>query len=315
MIRIHPASVLRSGIVILAAASAPFSHASSGVKYEISGADIISIGQMDVDCFKDDLASKYIYYGDTLTISFDLILKDYDIEDERPEVTTKSFEFDISPHDPANKCEVVVSEWDNGDSRTIEVQFTIGRNDTPIAPQPLRISVQSINGAEPTNPILVGDGDAIKVRYGRLRLDNALGSTNQLIARWRTEYWDSKLGSGKGGWQPNQDDACTFFELTQVLYRTASNGAGSPIDNGNAPIISPESGTQFNRLTEPDEWNLDLSKGPGLMGFERIGTDRAWLEITFDKDVESVFGPIDWARLSFGLHAGDENRVFTLEVP
>ncbi|MCG5526141.1 hypothetical protein LRB11_14585 [Ectothiorhodospira haloalkaliphila] len=254
-----------------------------------------------------DCGSSFTYLGESLDIKFTLTWTG----DEDPPVdltfTVHLRESDIELSD--------TPEWINNEAEaTLKVPILSDYfPQLPAGPWNETISIQDISGGTLQEaPILFN----VEIRLGRIRLDNALGSTDQLIARWRTEYWDSELGNGEGGWRPNQDDACTFFELTQVLYRTASNGAGSPIDNGNAPIISPESGTQFNRLTEPDEWNLDLSKGPGLMGFERIGTDRAWLEITFDKkDVESVFGPIDWARLSFGLHAGDENRVFTLEVP
>ncbi|MCG5498542.1 DUF6701 domain-containing protein [Ectothiorhodospira variabilis] len=311
MIRIHPASVLRSGIVILAAVSAPFSHASSGVKYEISGAGISSIGQMDADCFKDDLASKYIYYGDTLRISFDLMLKDYDVEDERPEVTTNSFEFKILPNDPEPEYDVVgIGGWGNGDSRTIDVQFTIGRNnDTPDAPQSLKISVQSIDGTAPTEPVLVGDGDAIEVRYGRLRLDNALGRDNTLSMPWRTEYWT------KGSyWKPfGEHEGCTRFVDPQNSYTSDPSRDPDSVKDSLDNVYLADSKDGPVVLIGQD-------LGPGSTGELVFGVDNitkpGWFEVRFaSDDVKRVFGEIDWARLSFGLHAGDENRVFTLEVP
>ncbi|MCG5514381.1 DUF6701 domain-containing protein [Ectothiorhodospira shaposhnikovii] len=258
--------------------------------------------------------SVFTYLGEAVWVDFTL---EWDgDEEQRPEIGGENLIFDIllDPEDEniIKKQEVTVGNWNDKKSR-VTLKITTSRQDPTNLTAQLTVSIKNIADHSLRDaPVKVG---TTQLRLGRLRLDNDLGARGPLVVRWQTEYWDDE------GWMPNIEDECTAFNPADVRYRTTLTGEeGSALPEAGSPVPlnshSLNSHSLAGRLSNDDEnWRLDLSGGAGKLGFRRLeGDEPDWLEVRFDPEgIKDVFGEVEWARLSFGLHAGDRRRVFTLE--
>lgn len=162
---------------------------------------------------------------------------------------------------------------------------------------------------------LSGSGaiDTTELRFGRLVIDNAIGSELGPIALpWRAEYWSGST------WLINDTDDCTVLDLTSQVELTSSGG-----DTGDgSTTVSLDGGTTSIDASQSE---LTLSGGIGSIYFTAPGTpgwvdvllqlDTTWPFLRDDLDDDGVYNDNPEGRASFGLFEGDSRRIFIREIP
>ncbi|MGK7296841.1 MAG: DUF6701 domain-containing protein, partial [Candidatus Wenzhouxiangella sp. M2_3B_020] len=153
---------------------------------------------------------------------------------------------------------------------------------------------------------------ATELRYGRLVVDNAVGSElAPLPLPVRTEYF------GDATWRVHAEDQCTELSLADDLSLTASSG-----DTGTG-TDAVQVGSGNTRIQESDpvvvtdgEASLTFS-APGDTGWVDVGTllSGDWPFLRDDLDDDGAWDDDPSARASFGLFDGNENRILLQEIP
>lgn len=154
--------------------------------------------------------------------------------------------------------------------------------------------------------------DSTELRYGRLVVDNAVGSElAPLPLPVRTEYFDDAT------WRVNAEDACTALSLADDVSLTASSG-----DTGTG-LDAVQVGGGSTRIQESDpvvvtdgEASLTFS-APGDTGWVDVETllGSDWPFLRDDLDDDGAYDDSPSARAGFGLFDGNENRILLQEIP
>lgn len=135
------------------------------------------------------------------------------------------------------------------------------------------------------------------MRYGRLRLENAVGSERlPLPVPVRVEYFDASLG-GSGGFVRNTDDTCTDATDNDI-------------------VLDPDTFTSVDSVeidAGKGEIKLDAPEAPGLVGvtFE-LGPSLPWLRP--DTDDDGQFDDDADATASFGRFGGEDRQIYLRET-
>lgn len=158
-----------------------------------------------------------------------------------------------------------------------------------------------------------------ELRFGRLALDNAVGSElGPLTLPLRAEFFENDT------WKVNGLDECTAMALADQVALTSSNGdAGDGTES-----LGVGSGSTSIQQADP----VTLAEGRAGFTFSAPGSS-GWVELSLQLDSFSLPLGVDWhflrddldddgnflenpsARASFGLFEGDENRILLQEIP
>ena len=156
------------------------------------------------------------------------------------------------------------------------------------------------------------DIDSTKLRFGRIVIDNAIGSElGPLGLPWRAEYWDGST------WLTNSDDDCTSLDLASEVQLASSGGDAG---DGTAPV-SLGGGTTSIDAGESD---LTLAAGTGSIRFSTPGAagwvdaflelDTGWNYLRDDLNDDGAYDDNPQARASFGLFDGNSQRIYIREI-
>ncbi len=157
------------------------------------------------------------------------------------------------------------------------------------------------------------------MRYGRVRINNAIGSELvDLAVPMRSEYFVDAAT----GFIVNTDDSCTT-NVTQTLSNfTDSLTAGDTcvLDNGNpgdSGAGCAAAGPAGKRYREPPlggDFNLYLlAPGNGNQGSVDVNADvPAWLEFDWNTSIPGLEDPTGTA--TFGIYDGNSKRIYTREI-
>jgi MSHA biogenesis protein MshQ len=190
----------------------------------------------------------------------------------------------------------------------------------------LSIDVADADGvAAAGNPVTFGGASGIvfdagaDIRYGRMRLANALGSELvDLPVPAVVEQYDGPAV----GFVPNSDDSCTqnvTLSLTGFTENLAA-GATCALDSG-APGASGigcgSPAPAASRFTEPPSagnFNLNLqAPGAGYDGGATVQASvPAWLRYDWDQAAAGDENPS--AQVTFGLYKGDSHEIYLSEI-
>lgn len=156
------------------------------------------------------------------------------------------------------------------------------------------------------------DIDSTELRYGRIVIDNAIGSElGPLALPWRSEYWNGST------WLTNSDDDCTALDLASDVQLISSGGNSG---DGTTPV-SLGGGTTSIDAGESD---LTLASGAGSIRFTTPGApgwvdvllelDTNWPYLRDDLNDNSAYDDNPEARASFGLFDGNSQRIYIREI-
>ena len=175
-----------------------------------------------------------------------------------------------------------------------------------------------------TNPVTIGSPDGISfdagqaIRYGRIRIANALGSERvDLPVRMVAEYYSSG-----GGFVTNADDTCSanvslaFSGHTENLSpgETCVRDSGSPGASGAGCAAPAPLGLRYTE--PPGAGNFDLrlaAPGTGNTGSVLVdGTVPAWLQFDWNAGTPGDENPTGQA--TFGLFGGESRQIYLREI-
>ena len=168
------------------------------------------------------------------------------------------------------------------------------------------------------------------IRFGRLVIDDAYGpEVAPVEQRWRIEYWQG------GNWATNTADGCTSLGLDGDVDLIGDGGT-SP---GDATVTLRDSGgTGDTSITSGD---LGFTSGTATVVYDEPGKDeRGWIGVATDLGTDHDHlliddndntgpdsdgddtktdndGPYDAdpsARVTFGIYAGEQERIYLREV-
>jgi MSHA biogenesis protein MshQ len=176
-----------------------------------------------------------------------------------------------------------------------------------------------------TNPVTIGSPSGISfdagqaIRYGRIRIANALGSERvDLPVRMLAEYY----ASGGAGFVTNTDDTCStnvalaFSGHTQNLNpgETCVRDSGSPGASGGGCAAAAPLGLRYTE--PPGSGNFDLrlaAPGTGNTGSVLVdGTVPAWLRFDWNAGTPGDENPTGQA--TFGLFGGESRQIDLREI-
>lgn len=227
---------------------------------------------------------------------------------------------DGTPTTLSERVEIVssskVSGWTAG-AATFNVELNVDRlaaPDGPFSDTRFGVAVQDSDGVEITSPDLDVDADttkdhtqataAAKLRYGRLRLDNAHGSEMLLLPMlMRAEFWSGAAFS----W--NAIDSCTPFTAAELTLT-------SDVETGVNPIKVKDALTTTATIN-----NNPLTSGDGDLDFSApgVGGD-GWVDVGLDVPNYLQF---NWhgsgdenptARATFGIYQGNQRIIYIRET-
>jgi MSHA biogenesis protein MshQ len=182
------------------------------------------------------------------------------------------------------------------------------------------------SGSAPlTNPVTFGSPSGIafdagqEIRYGRVRIANALGSERvDLPVRMLAEHY----ASSSAGFVTNTADTCTTNVSLALAGFTENLGPGETcVRDGGAPGASgsgcPAAAPLGLRYTEPPalgDFNLRLAApGSGNTGSVLLtGTVPAWLEFDWNTSTPGDENPTGQA--TFGLFGGESRQIYLREI-
>ncbi|MDX1625229.1 MAG: LamG domain-containing protein [Wenzhouxiangellaceae bacterium] len=152
---------------------------------------------------------------------------------------------------------------------------------------------------------------ATSLRYGRLRIENAVGSElgPLVLPVTALEFRDST-------WQPNVDDDCTALSLADEVGLVSSGGD----DADGTATVSVGGGTTSIQEADP----VTLAAGEAGFTFSAPGAV-GWVDLTLllgdrwpflrdDLDDDGGHDDDPQARAAFGLFDGDPNRILLQEI-
>ncbi len=205
--------------------------------------------------------------------------------------------------------------------------FTRGAPEPPFdAEISLAIDVFDTDGvAALTNPVTFGAGTGMlfdagnEMRYGRLRLLNAVGSELvDLNVPMRAEYYG---GAGQG-FLANVGDACSGGVTLSLGGFTNNLGAGetcaiengSPGESGIACAAAGPAGLRYREPPVGGDFNLYLrAPGDGNDGSTTVTADvPPWLRYDWDAALAGDENPTGTA--TFGIYRGEDRRIYTREL-
>jgi len=177
----------------------------------------------------------------------------------------------------------------------------------------------------PTGTTITGQGggigwsDGAEQRYGRVRLENAIGSELvNLAVPMRTEYY---LDAATG-FVPNADDACSTgitlslggFTNNLSAGETCVVENGSPGQSGAACAAAGPAGQRYREPPVAGDFNLWLqAPGEGNDGSTTITADvPAWLTFDWDAALPGFENPAGTA--TFGIYRGEDRRIYLREL-
>jgi MSHA biogenesis protein MshQ len=171
-----------------------------------------------------------------------------------------------------------------------------------------------------TNPIdsdgvaLSGSGaiDSTELRFGRIAIDNAIGSElAPLVLPWRSEYWSGTT------WLINEIDDCTTLDRVSDVALTSSDG---DTGDGNETVSLGGGSTSI----DAPQSDLTLNSGLGSLYFTApnasgwvdvlLTLDNRWSFLRDDLDDDGDFAEEPEARASFGLFDGNSQRIYIREI-
>ena len=172
------------------------------------------------------------------------------------------------------------------------------------------------------NARALNSGSPAKVRFGRLRVSNAMGAPQlQLPLMLMTEYWTST------GFVRNNNDSCTVLTNTNFTFAgytaplAACNTSGTPA-GANAITFTQGAATGF-RLTAPNQRgsvDLTLNLGASAAGNSCSGgasvaataAGRPWLQGNWGGSASWNANPT--ARIGFGMYGTAQDIIYRREV-
>jgi MSHA biogenesis protein MshQ len=233
---------------------------------------------------------------------------------------------------PPTASDPVVASLGNGvGSLTFDVgaglSFVKAAEEVPFnAEVSLSIDVFDSDGvAALTNAVTFGATGGIafnagsEMRFGRLRLENALGSELvNLQMPMIAEYFEDPAI----GYVPNADDSCTTDVTLALGAFTGNLGVGetcaiengSPGDSGIACAGAGPAGLRYREPPLAGDFNLNLlAPGNGNDGSVTVtATVPAWLQFDWNAAVPGLENPAGTA--TFGIFRGEDRRIYTREI-
>lgn len=294
---------------------------------DVVGAELDHVGRFIPDRFELGTAtltdraalsgcpsSSFTYIGERFDVDFTLYARN------ALGTTTQNYEGDFAlleagdlglSGSPPPQIDNASLDWVMG-SGSAYAQLTLPRT-TPEPPYPsyaVTTAPVDADGVALDGSGLVG---TTALRFGRLVVDNAIGSElGPVELPWRVEYWDGAT------WRINADDDCTAIDLAAEI-RLESSG-GDTGDGTTTVSVGGGSTTIDASLSE-----LTVSSGTGRFHFTAPGSD-GWVNLTIDAtdgwpfladdlDADGSYEEDPTARASFGLFAGEGQRIFIQEIP
>lgn len=165
----------------------------------------------------------------------------------------------------------------------------------------------------------IGFDNGASMRYGRVRLLNALGSELvNLAVPMRTEYFVDAAT----GFVTHTADSCTDglalslgnFSANLTAGETCVVDAGSPGDSGAGCAAAGPAGQRYRTPSLGGNFNLFLqAPGAGNDGSVDVSVDvPAWLE--YDWDAAAAGDEDPHATATFGIYDGDARRIYTRDL-
>ena len=165
----------------------------------------------------------------------------------------------------------------------------------------------------------IGFDSGASMRYGRVRLLNALGSELvNLAVPMRSEYFVDAAT----GFVTHTDDSCTDNLALSLGNFTANLNAsetcvldtGSPGDSGAGCAAAGPAGQRYRAPALGGDFNLFLqAPGTGNDGSVDVSVDvPAWLEFDWDAAAAGFEDP--GATATFGIYDGDSRRIYLRQV-
>lgn len=224
---------------------------------------------------------------------------------------------------------VSVYAWNNG-VLTAAPSLNIGRQATPDGPfaqvrmgfKPVDADGVTLRSADlnlDVNNDGTGDsarvGDAFRLRYGRLRLDDSYGPETAILpVIFRTEYWDGS------GWRRHHEDSCTKIAASSIRYpggpinllanRTTAVGAGSTTGvyaNLDATAVNFTAGDAGHHFTAPGAGNT------GSVAVQVDLTNYPWLRFDWNGDGNYGDTSLPTAQFTFGNYRGHDRVLYWFE--
>lgn len=158
-----------------------------------------------------------------------------------------------------------------------------------------------------------------EMRYGRVRLQNAVGSE---LVNLQVPMLAEYFADAATGFVANTDDSCTS-DLTLSLGGFSGNlGAnetcaienGSPGDSGIACAAAGPAGLRYREPPLGGDFNLNLlAPGSGNDGSTTVTADvPAWLRFDWNAAIPGLENPAGTA--TFGIYRGEDRRIYTREI-
>ncbi len=173
--------------------------------------------------------------------------------------------------------------------------------------------------ASPVEFSTMGFDSGASMRYGRVRLLNALGSELvNLAVPMRTEYFVDAAT----GFVTHTDDSCTDnlalslgnFTANLTTGETCVLDTGSPGDSGAGCAVTGPAGQRYRTPALAGDFNMFLqAPGAGNDGSVEVSVDvPAWLEYDWDAAAAGFEDPS--ATATFGIYDGDSRRIYLRQV-
>lgn len=227
--------------------------------FEVSGVTLTAA------CTPSAPGTAFTYFGqDGFTTAFTLTAKNF------ANVTTRNYTGNLAKLDVANYTKYGFSAatlpsgsalsssatppsavlpggaWLEGVA-TVTVKHQISRPTAVAGATPITISAAPSDGEVPAATTPTAVGSATTLRYGRLRLLNALGSELlDLPVSLFAQYWNGS------GWVKNTDDACTTIptrtRTAGLLYGTATGTTADSVNTSNSGLlVAGDAGLKFSK--------------------------------------------------------------------
>jgi MSHA biogenesis protein MshQ len=159
-------------------------------------------------------------------------------------------------------------------------------------------------------------GDAFRLRYGRLRLDDSYGpETANLPVIFRTEYWDGSE------WRQNRDDSCTAIAGSRIHYPAGPihivANRSTQVGGGSTTGIYADLDATSVKFAAGDAGHYFTAPGAGNTGSFTVDVDLTeypWLRFDWNGDGDYSDSSLPTANFTFGNYRGHDRVLYWHEL-